>query len=198
MNDRETMYKALTHAAWGYVFLYFDLNLNRVSLTPAFVGYLLFLSALEPLSKERRDLALLRPLGILLAAVNGVSWVMSWGGGGLFGRILPLDLLSTAVGLYFHFQFLTDLAAIAAGHRGPEDTLDRTLLTARTVHTVFFTVLNLWGTLAPSVLSAFPAAEDLSTALTFALLAGELIVMVYIVAKVFALRKRFAPPAEPA
>lgn len=197
MNDRETIYKALTHAAWGYVFLYFDFNLGTVSLTPAFVGYLLFLSALKPLSKERRDLALLRPLGILLAAVYGVNWVMSWGFS-LPGRLIPLNLLFTAAGLYFHFQLLTDLAAIAAGHQEPGGTLDRTLLTARTVHTVFFTVLDLWGALAPSVLSAFPAAEDLSTALTFVLLAGELVVMVYIVAKVFALRKLFAPPAEPA
>ena len=68
MTDRHTLYDALSKAAWGYFFLYFDINLGSVSILPSFIGFLLFLSAIQQLKEERRDLELLRPLGTLLAA----------------------------------------------------------------------------------------------------------------------------------
>ena len=41
----EALYRGVSHAAWGYLFLYLDVNLGTVSILPAFVGYLLFWSA---------------------------------------------------------------------------------------------------------------------------------------------------------
>ena len=68
MTQHRQLYDGISHAAWGYLFLYLDINLGTVSVLPRFVGWLLFLSAIEKLKAERRDLALLRSLGTLLAA----------------------------------------------------------------------------------------------------------------------------------
>ena len=32
MTDRKTLYDGISHAAWGYLFLYLDINLGTVSL----------------------------------------------------------------------------------------------------------------------------------------------------------------------
>ena len=121
MTNRESLYRSLSRAAWGYFFLNFDFNIGTVSLFPRFVGYILFFLAIETLAEERRDLRLLRPLCVLLAAWNGGDWLMSWGGGDIDGHILFLDLLVAAAGLYFQFQLLTDLAGLAELHRPSED-----------------------------------------------------------------------------
>ena len=51
----EALYRGVSHAAWGYLFLYLDVNLGTVSILPAFVGYLLFWSAISALEGEVRD-----------------------------------------------------------------------------------------------------------------------------------------------
>lgn len=77
----EALYRGVSHAAWGYLFLYLDVNLGTVSILPAFVGYLLFWSAISALEGEVRDLSLLRPLCALLGAWAGAGWLYSWTGG---------------------------------------------------------------------------------------------------------------------
>ena len=124
MTDQHTLYSGLSNAAWGYFFLNFDFNLGTVSILPRFVGFLLFLSAIKKLSGERRDLALLRPLCLLLAAWNAIDWLLSWTGGNLDGHILFLDLLVAVAGLYFHFQFLTDIAVFAEQYQPEGGDLD--------------------------------------------------------------------------
>ena len=143
MTDRETLYKGASCAAWGYLFLYLDINLGTVSLLPRFVGWLLFLSAVRRLSSQRRDLALLRPLGILLAVWNGADWLASWAGADLDGRFPALDLIVGAASLYFQFQFLTDCAVLAAQYQPPDGELDRRLLRWRTVQTLLITAVTL-------------------------------------------------------
>lgn len=139
------MYKGLSHAAWGYLLVHFDFELNGVSVLPRFAGYLLLLSAIGKLSEERRDLKLLRPLCILLSVWNGADWLLSWLGGGLDDLSLPLalGLIAAVAGLYFHFQFLTDMAAIAETWQSEGDDLDRRLRTRRTVYIVLSTVTDV-------------------------------------------------------
>lgn len=141
--DREGLYRGLSNAAWGYLFLNFDLNLGTVSVTPRFVGWLLFVAAIRDLAQERRDLALLRPLGLLLAAWNGADWLLSWVHGSAGGHILFLDLLAAAIELYFHFQFLTDLAAMAALCQPEDGNLDRRLRRRRTVYILLITAVDI-------------------------------------------------------
>ena len=141
--DREGLYRGLSNAAWGYLFLNFDLNLGTVSVTPRFVGWLLFVAAIRDLAQERRDLALLRPLGLLLAAWNGADWLLSWVHGSAGGHILFLDLLMAAAGVYFHFQFLTDMAALAARYQPEGGDLDRRLRRRRTVYVLLTTGVSV-------------------------------------------------------
>lgn len=143
MTHRQTLYAAISKAAWGYFFLYFDLKLNSVSVLPSFVGFLLFLSAIKLIKEERRDLELLRPLGTLLAVWHGGNWLASWLGTSLDGLFPMVDLIISLAGVYFHFQMLTDFAALAARYQQPEQDLDRRLLKWRTRQTLLLTAISL-------------------------------------------------------
>ena len=190
MTQHRQLYDGISHAAWGYLFLYLDINLGTVSVLPRFVGWLLFLSAIEKLKAERRDLALLRPLGILLAAWSAAGWLASWVGTTIEGRFLPLDLIVGTAGMYFHFQFFTDCAALASAYQQPGDGLDRRLLRWRTIQTVLLTVMALSSC----------GAEWLGEVWTYAvtvLAVVYVIVGLCLMAALFALRKLFAEGPEP-
>lgn len=146
MTDRKTLYQGVSCAAWGCFFEYFDFTVNGLNILPAFVGYWLFLRSIRLLQKERRDLALLRPLGLLLLGWNLVDWACFFVGYSLENGpdLLQIaGLVVSLVNLYFHFQLFTDLAAIAAGYQGPDDVLDARLLRWRTWQTVFLTIVIL-------------------------------------------------------
>ncbi len=148
MEDKnERVYQGLSHAAWGYFFLHFDFNLGPVSILPRFVGWLLLLAAINALSEERRELLLLRSLAILEAIWSGADWLFSWTGGSAEGHILFLDLLLEAATIYFHFQFLTDLAALAEGYQRSNDTLACRLRRRRTAYILLLTAISLAGAL---------------------------------------------------
>lgn len=141
MREKQNLYQGVSHAAWGCVFLYFNINLGTVNILPKFVGYLLFLSAITLLREEQRDLALLRPLAIALAVWNGIQWGMECFAIPTGKSLMLLALIANVVELYFNFQFFTDFAALAAKYQQPEDELDKRLLKWRTVQTVVFTLL---------------------------------------------------------
>lgn len=189
--DREGLRRGLSNAAWGYLFLNFDLNLGTVSVTPRFVGWLLFVAAIRDLSRERRDLALLRPLGLLLAAWNGADWLLSWVHGSAGGHILFLDLLAAAIELYFHFQFLTDLAAMAALCQPEDGNLDRRLRRRRTVYILLTTGL--------SVLLCLPAGRyaELQGHVALGLSVIALITALFIMVGTFELRGLFREEEAP-
>ncbi len=193
MTDRKRMYNGASNAAWGYVLLYFDINLGRVSILPKWAGFLLLLSAADAWKEERRDLALLRPLGLLLVAWNGADWLLSWGGGDLDGRFLLLDLLIGAASLYFHFQLLTDAAALAEKYQPPEGKLDRDLLRWRTVQAVLTTGIAVINPLSPRL-------GEAGTLLVGVLSMAGAIMGVVLMLQLFALRRLFrenepSPPA---
>lgn len=183
--DREMLYRGLSHAAWGYFFLHFDFNLGTVSVFPRFAGFLLLLSAINKLSGERRDLALLRPLAILLAAWHGVDWLLSWAGMDVDGHILFLDLLVTAANLYFHFQFLTDMAALAEQYQPAGDDLDRRLRRRRTAYVVLITVIALILDLPSGLLGNWQHWTAMGMAV------AACIVAVFVMTGLFGLRRCF-------
>lgn len=105
---------ALSRIAWAYLLIHLHFRLNNLDLLPDWAGYLLIFSAIGLLAGELRDLPLLRPFCILLGAVSGVDWLSFLLTGAEFtGRFFLLSALITCVALYFHFQLLTDLAALA-------------------------------------------------------------------------------------
>lgn len=183
--DRKSLHRGLSNAAWSYLFLNFDLNLGTVSVIPRFVGWLLLVAAIRDLARERRDLSLLRPLGLLLAAWDGVGWLLSWAGGDVNGHILFLDLIISVAAIYFHFQFLTDLAALAQRYEPPEGTLAKRLRRRRTVYILFTTAVSL--------LVHLPAGRylELQGYAALGLGAAALITALFIMAGVFELRSLF-------
>lgn len=185
MTDHQTLYTGVSRAAWGYFFLYFNINLGRVSILPSFVAFLLFLSSISLLKEERRDLVLLRPFGILLAVWHCAEWSLSWVGGTLDGRFEILGLLIGLASLYFHFQLFTDFAALAAKYQQPDDNLDRRLLRWRTIQTVLLTVMTLM---------AYPAQwfSDWWDYVVMAMVVVYLIAGLCLMMALFALRKLFA------
>lgn len=142
MSNNKKLFHGLDRAAWGYFFLYFSINASQVDLLPTFVGYLLFLSALKLMEHEQRELTLLKPLAILLALWHGVDWVLSLAGGNLYG-LQFIDLIRDVVNLYFHFQFLTDIASIACRYQSEDTDLDGRILRCRTLQTLMLT--SMWG-----------------------------------------------------
>lgn len=183
--DRESLYRALSNGAWGYLFLNFDLNIGTVSVTPRFVGWLLLVAAIRDLSPERRDLALLRPLALLLAAWSGADWLLSWVHGSVGGHILFLDLLMAAAAIYFHFQFLTDLAALAQLRQPEGGSLDRRLRRRRTVYILLTTGVSVLMHLSGERYAGFQGYAALG------LSAAALITALCIMAGVFELRGLF-------
>lgn len=182
MLNREQLYEGLSHAAWGYFFMSFDINLGTINILPRFVGFLMILSAIGKLSKERRDLALLRPLCVLLAAWYGADWVLTCFGGDLNGKIPFLDILTTAAELYFHFQLLTDMAALAENYQPEGSGLDRRIRSLRTVYVLLVTAVAL----PVSLLQVFPLGDWAWVIMALALPAA--IAGLFIMASMFRLR----------
>lgn len=149
MTNIEKMRSGIFRIAWGYIFIYFNININAVSLLPAFVGYGLFLSAIGLLQDEERELGLLRPLVGILLVWNAADWVLSWMGSEAIETWFLLDLLTGLINLYFQFQFLTNLASIAAKYQEPDRDCDTKLLTYRTWQTIMLTIVILIGILHP-------------------------------------------------
>ena len=67
--------------------------------------------------------------------------MVSWVGRDLNGLIPGLDIVICVANLYFHFQLLTNLAAIAAKYQSVGAEHDRKLLKYRTMQTILFTVM---------------------------------------------------------
>lgn len=189
MTDRAKLYDGISHAAVGYFFLYFNINLGKINIFPEFVGWYLLLQTVRDLKEERRDLTLLRPLGILLVLWNGVDWGVSFLGTTLSGRFPAVELVVTLASLYFHFQLMTDLAAIAAKYQKPEEILDRRLLKWRTLQTLLLTALSL---------QSYPMEwlPEWWKYVTMALAVAGLIAGLSLMMALFALRKIFREGGE--
>lgn len=148
MTERQRLHGGLGQAAWGYFFLLFNFEINGLNLLPHFVGYILLLLALKKLGEEQgpqRDLALLRPLCLFLVIYHLVAW---------FGLLQPLSfalflsLLAMAATVYFHFQFLTNMAELAEEVQPPGSGLAERIKRWRSIyvvlHTAAFVVLQFW------------------------------------------------------
>ena len=175
------IYRGLTKIIWGYVFLHLNVNLGTLNVLPDWVGYLLFFSAIILLGEQLRDLTLLKPFCILLGVGELVDWLTVFATGQtLMGQFFLLNALLTCIGLYFHFQLLTDLAILAdgAGENGSG------LRTCRNVDAVLRTLMCL----------PLPWEEwdTLGTLILMGVLVVWIIVMFCIIWQLFRLRKKFA------
>ena len=182
MTDYQKLYTGIGRAAWGYFFIYFDINLNTFSILPSFIGYLLFLSAINHLCDEERELNLLRTLGIILTVWHIASWFASFGAIKLDGMLPAVDIIIGVVNIYFHFQLLTNLASIAAKYQSEDHEFDAKLLRYRTMQTVMLTAVIILGYLAKW-------QTELVTVISVGMIIVYLIVAVLLMKALFDLRR---------
>ena len=182
MTDYQKLYTGIGRAAWGYFFIYFDINLNTVSILPSFIGYLLFLSAINHLCDEERELNLLRTLGIILTVWHIASWFASFGAIKLDGMLPAVDIIIGVVNIYFHFQLLTNLASIAAKYQSEDHEFDAKLLRYRTMQTVMLTAVIVLGYLAKW-------QTELVTVISVGMIIVYLIVAILLMKALFDLRR---------
>ena len=189
MIDRQKLYDGIGNAAWGYLFIYFNINLGTLNILPAFAGYLLFHSAIRELCDEERELNLLNTLVGILTIWHLASWV-----GDLLsfdlGALIPIaDIIVSVVNIYFHFQLMTNLATIAAKYQPAGDDLDRTILNCRTFQTIMLTaaIILLYLTNPNSIAGFY---TSIGVAILY-LIAG-----IVLMKTLFDLRRCFAPETE--
>ena len=182
MTDYQKLYSGISKAAWGYFFLYFNINFNNVSVLPSFVGYLLFLSAIKLLKEEERELSLLHTLGVIMALWTGVEWLASFVGLNLEGMWQFIDIIISLVNLYFHFQFLTNLASIAAKYQSEGNELDAKLLRYRTLQTVMLSAIEV-------IICFQPWLSEAWTVISICMLIVYLIAGICLMKALFDLRK---------
>ena len=168
---------------------YFDFNINTVSILPSFIGYLLFLSAINYLCDEERELNLLRTLVTILTMWHIASWLASWAAIDLDGMLQVVDIIIGVVNIYFHFQLLTNLASIATKYQSADDELDAKLLRYRTLQTVMLTAVIIVGYLAKWL-------PELVTVVSIGMIIIYLIVGILLMKALFDLRRSISSDSD--
>ena len=182
MTDYGKIYAGITKAIWGYFFLYFDINLGTVSILPSFVGYILFLKAIDLLKEEERELSLLKTLGYILTVWDAIEWLAKCVSYSFEGQWQFVTLIVALINMYFHFQFITNIATIATKHQVEGCEYNKKLLTCRTIQTLMLTVFI--------VITRFNfILEEIWVYVSFALAIIYIIVCIYIMATLNGLRK---------
>ena len=181
MEQHEALCRSIKNIAWGYILIHIHINIGALDLLPDWCGYLLFIGALTVLGSLEPSAPLLKPLGIILAVWNGLFWILKCLGVSSLGYI-P-GLLISIISLYFHFQLLTNIAAVANNYDSPQE---KSILTLRTVRTILTTLLAL----------PFPWAEQ--EGLAIVILIVNLIVAFWLCGVMFSLHRflRDNPPEE--
>ncbi len=182
MTDYTKVYNGISKVIWGYFFLCFDINLGTISILPSFIGYILFSNAINLLKEEERELSLLKTFVSILTVWNLFEWVAKCVGYSFNSKWQFITLISGLLNMYFHFQFLTNIASIATKHQQENCTYDKSLLLCRTVQTLMLTVF-----LVVTNLSFIP--EEVLIYPTLVLAIVYIIVCVYIMATLNGLRK---------
>ena len=138
--DRNRVARAVGLIAWGYLLLCFHLTVGTIVLVPNWLCYIFFLKAMGGLEPVVPAVKLLFPLGVLLGVWEGLLWGMSAVRIQDCTLLYGLQLVASVLMIYFHFQFLTNLAEIAAQAMLPQRI---PLLCLRTIRTLFTTVTAL-------------------------------------------------------
>ncbi len=148
MTEYEKLYHGIGKAAWGYLFILFDLKINEINLLPSFIGYLLFFLAIDGLCERKREAVLLQTFGVILAFWQTVAWAFAWIE--MEGSWVP-QLIDTIIGvcvIWFHFKFLTLLISVAEQHQPVGRGFDRNLRVYRAVLVPTMTFFWLWTALS--------------------------------------------------
>lgn len=179
MTDREKLSKAIGQVAWGYIFIYFNINLGPIDILPNFVGYIFILKSLETLAMEERSTILLKPLVYILFVWELLNWLNG------FLTLTPSGYIYTiantiviVISLYYNFQLFTNLATIADKNFCKEKD---GLLMLRTVYTILITAISILGVIKIN--------EDIMTFISLGLIAITVVIIISTSAVLFGFKK---------
>ena len=179
MTDRERLGKAVGKIAWGYFFIYFNINLGTIDLLPTFVGYIFILNSIDTLAEEERSTALLKPLLYILIVWEILKWINGFVNFTPSGYIYTLiNTIVIVISIYYNFQLFTNLASIAEKLFCKEKD---GLLVLRTVYTILLTVV--------SVLGIIKINEDIMSIISFVLIAITLVIIIATSSVLFGFKK---------
>lgn len=179
MKEREELIGDIGNIARGYILLGFNINLGRLNILPNWFGYMIFLSALPCLGEYEQSIKQLRTPCILLIVWELLNWLLVLINLNL--NLYVLGLIATVLSLYFHFQFLTNIADIAGSCGCPEENR---ILKLRTVRTLMITVFAL----------PFPWKEYTTAAIIIAIISA--VVGIWICVVMYSLKSSLSTPED--
>ena len=138
MREELTLSMAVKKIAWGYVLIHSAINLGVVDILPDWLGYYFMLVAIRKIQEEEESVGLLEPLAKILIVWNSLVWGTKITGWNL--SLFPFAIVINVIGIYFHFQLLTNLANVAMRHGSERG---KSILVLRTVETLMNTVLTV-------------------------------------------------------
>lgn len=181
MTMQERLYPLAHRAFWGYFFVLLNFNITfqgvfALQLIPTSVGWWLLARVCREGKELRPSLGLLSSFCLVLTVWNVQQFFPT-----LEGQVPGLiTLLVGLVTLYTHFQFLTDLAALA-DQALPGSEQGHKLRTARTAMVIINTLLYCYD-----LLFRLPA-------LAVVMLVVSLCVYIYILVQLWGLSKSLSP-----
>ena len=136
MKEEMTLGMAVKKIAWGYILIHAAINIGVIDLLPDWLGFYFMLAAIHKIKEEEESIGLLEPLAKILIVWNAMIWGSKFVGWDL--GTFPFAIIVNVIGIYFHFQMLTNLASVAKRHNSERG---KGILTVRTVETLMNTVL---------------------------------------------------------
>lgn len=128
---------------WGVMILSFHINIGRITLLPAWIGWYLIANGIERLQDTIQDGVAVRPLsrarvlGVLMFIVSLVGEFIAFFTNGIGDKAVILYPLSTAIELSIFYFLLTGISLM-------DDTKPRSHYSVRIAsYCVLFTTMNL-------------------------------------------------------
>lgn len=164
--QQKRMSDAIFSIAWGYILIHLHFRLGPVDLLPDWLGYILFYFAINTIKEKEPSAKLLQPLTVILG-IWDVALIF-------IQEIQAFGIIITVLSLYFHFQFLTNIASIAGKYMCLEKDKILQLRVARTILVTVFAVPIPWNDMA---------------ILTYVLIVANIVVAIWLCSTLFSLRK---------
>ena len=142
--ETKTLSSAIKKIAISYILIYLHINISVIDILPDWLGYFLIVSVLPVLSQKEKSAQLLKPFGIAIGIWNIVEWLLKIAGDEL--NFYVVSLVFSIITIYFHFQLITNIAALDI-----EETKKKRLLNLRTATVILHTVLTL-SLLVPTII----------------------------------------------
>lgn len=179
MSEKQVLSNAVGLVAWGYVLIFFNLNLGTVDILANWIGYIFINKAIIPLGAEEKSTLLLQPLALFLTICELLRWIGNIINFTATGFVISMVTTITAViSLYFHFQLLTNLATIADRYFCPQK---KGLILLRTAYTILITI--------SAVMPILPLPEDLLEVISVILIGITVVIIISSSSVLFGFKK---------